>query len=406
MRILALSAQIPYPPTSGKAMRDYSLLTGLARQHRVRLLCLARGKQEVEEAAALARVVPFETAPLPVHSIPRRLAALLFSARPDLVVRTESARFRQLLAGELAGDPPNLLLIEGLEMAAYGLRIQKRRRDLPLVLDEHNAEYLLQQRAWTISREEGRSRLAALYSLIQAGRLARFEARACLAASRVIAVSAADRQALLKIAPRAKIDLVPNGIDTDHYAPRPLPPSPQPTLVFTGQMDYRPNTDAVHWFYAEIWPRIRAEAPDARLYIVGRDPTPAVLALDGQHGVEVTGAVVDDRPWIGQADVYILPMRFGGGIRLKLLQALAMERAVVSTPLGAEGVEGLVDGEHLALAASAEAFAARTVQLLRDPLDRARMGRAGRELVVARYDWQVLLPHFEEILLQAAGRGD
>jgi hypothetical protein len=152
--------------------------------------------------------------------------------------------------------------------------------------------------------------------------LARFETRACLAASRVVAVSTADRRALQEIAPAARIEVVPNGVDTDHYAPRPLPPSPQPALVFTGRMDFRPNADAVLWFCAEIWPRIRAEAPEARFYIVGRDPTPAVIALDGQHGVAVSGAVADDRPWIGQADVYVLPMRFGGGIRFKLLQAL------------------------------------------------------------------------------------
>jgi glycosyltransferase involved in cell wall biosynthesis len=177
-----------------------------------------------------------------------------------------------------------------------------------------------------------------------------------------------------------------------------------PTLVFTGQMGYRPNVDAAVWFCNQVWPRLRAELPAAQLNIVGRDPAPAVLALAQQPGVVVTGAVPDDRPWIGGADVYVLPMRFGGGVRFKLLQALSMARAVVSTPMGADGVEGLADGQHLALADSAPTFAARALELLRDPLARIAMGQAGRELVQAHYDWQVLLPGMEELLLRAAGK--
>ncbi len=408
MRILALSAQLPYPPRHGKAMRDYHLLTGLARRHSVRLLGMARGPAEVEAARPMAAQLPFFSVPLPGHTLPRRLAALFLPGRPDLVQRTDSRRFWGALWAELDTTPPDLLLVEGLEMAAYGLRardeLRCRGRPPRLVLDEHNAEYLLQRRASEVVPRGWRGRLGALYSRVQAGRLTRFEERACLQADQVIAVSPADREALLAIAPRSRIAVVPNGVDTAAYAPLPTEGGPRPlTLVFTGRMDFRPNVDAVQWFCSEIWPRVRAELPGAHFQIVGRDPAPAVRALSAVPGVEVVGAVPDDRPYIGRADLYVLPMRFGGGIRFKLLQALAMARAVVSTPAGAEGVEGLVDGQHLALAETAETFAVGTLRLLHRPEERARLGQAGRELVVARYDWQVILPQLEAALESIAG---
>jgi len=294
------------------------------------------------------------------------------------------------------------LLVEGLEMAAYGLWarrwLTRRGRPAPaLVLDEHNAEYLLQRRAWEIARQSWRWP-AALYSWVQAGRLARFEAQACQAYDHVVAVSPEDRAALLRIAPGTSITVVANGVDTNLYAPLEEPPEGPPRLVFTGRMDFRPNVDAVQWWCDAIWPRIRFDLPEARFQIVGRAPTPAVQALGELAGVEVTGAVPDDKPYIGRADVYVLPMRFGGGIRFKLLQALAMGRAMVSTPLGAEGVEGLVDREHLFLAETAEAFAERTLQLLRHPLLRARLGEAGRDHIRTHYDWRALLPKLEAAL--------
>jgi glycosyltransferase involved in cell wall biosynthesis len=297
-----------------------------------------------------------------------------------------------------------------LEMVAYGFWLRERFRAQgrcfpAIVLDEHNAEYLLQRRAAEIYRQAGR-RLPSLYARVQAHRLERYESSACQAVDVVVAVSAEDRQALLNLVPEARISVVPNGVDTDAYAPLPAGPvSAAPMLVFTGHMGFRPNVDAVQWFCDAIWPRIRAEVPQARLQIVGRDPTPAVRALDVYPGVEVTGPVPDDRPYIGRADLYVLPMRFGGGIRLKLLQALSMARPMVSTSMGAEGVEGLVDGQHLFLADQAESFALRAVQLLRDPSLQRRFGQAGRELVVAGYDWRVLVPRFESILVSAAQEG-
>ncbi len=405
MNLLALSAQIPYPPHHGKAMRDYHLLTGLARRHRVHLLCMAGDPAEAEQARPLADHLSFEVLPRPCHGTVSRLGRLLFSTWPDLFWRTWSGPFCRRLAARVAADPPDLLLVEGLEMAPYALWLQKGRPGLPWVLDGHNAEYLLQRRAWEIARRSPRSWPAALYSRLQAARLARHEARACRLARGVVAVSPQDRQALLRIAPQARIAVVPNGLDTGRYRPPgPRPADGPPLLLFTGHMGYRPNVDAVLWFCREVWPQVRRQFPQARLRIVGREPAPAVCALAGLPGVEVTGPVPDDRPHIAAADLYVLPMRFGGGIRFKLLQALAMERAVLSTTAGAEGVEGLEEGRHLLLADDPDAFARKAVGLLEDPDLRRRLGQAGRALVVRHYDWRVLLPRFEAALQAALER--
>ncbi len=407
MRLLALSAQIPYPPHYGKVMRDYFLLQGLATHHNLELLCMAGEAGEIEAAAPLSATLPFTAVLRPARRLPARLFTLLSSPTPDLVRRCASPAFRRLLGEKLLRQPPDVLLVQGLEMAAHGLwaRDFLRRLGHPLpflILDEHNAEYLLQYRAWETARREGRF-LLALYSRLQAGRLRRFEAQACRAADRVLAVSSTDRAALLRIAPQASIAIVPNGVDCSAYAPLPPSPDPRPpSLVFTGRMDFRPNVDAVQWFCNEIWPRLRAAIAGVRFQIVGRSPTPAVQGLGKIPGVEVVGAVPDDRPYIGRADLYVLPMRFGGGIRIKLLQALSMGRAVVSTPLGAEGVEGLVDGTHLRLATGAEEFAVRVVELLRQPEERLRLGKTGRQLVASRYDWRVLLPRLEAVLEELA----
>lgn len=399
MRILALSAQVPYPPHHGKAMRDYHLLAGLARQHRLELLCLARNDAEVAAAAPLSRQFPFQALIQPAYGLPRRLLDLALSGRPDMVARTWSPALQDILEAHLAEKRPDLLLVEGLEMAGYGLWVRQRWGDIPIVLDEHNAEHLIQQRAWEIARRKFRDYPKALYSWLQAGKLRRFEARACRAFGHVVAVSPDDRRALERLAPGARIAVVPNGLDTEEYAPlqTAAPPGP-PRVVFTGQMSYRPNVDAVQWFGDAVWPRIRERAPEARFQIVGRDPSPQVESLGERPGIEVTGAVPDDRPYIGHADVYVLPMRFGGGVRFKLLQALSMARAMVSTPLGAEGVEGLRDRQHLFLASDAAAFADDVVHLLRHPEERARLGTAGRALIQAHYDWRTLAPRFEAVL--------
>ena len=162
-------------------------------------------------------------------------------------------------------------------------------------------------------------------------------------------------------------------------------------LVFTGSMSYRPNVDAALWFADEVLGRVRAQVPEARFFVVGNRPHPRLSALHERDEVQVTGWVPDVAPFLSAATVYVVPMRMGSGTRLKLLQALAAGKAVVSTPTGAQGLD-VRDGRELRLAANAEDFAQAVVALLQDPAQREALGRAGREFVRTHYDWAVIAP--------------
>jgi glycosyltransferase involved in cell wall biosynthesis len=213
-------------------------------------------------------------------------------------------------------------------------------------------------------------------------------------------VSDADRESFARLYPgaiRQPVHVIPTGVDTDFYRPAPSPPASR-GLVFTGSMDWLPNEDAMIWFCRDVLPLIRAQEPQTTLTIVGRAPTPQVVRLGREAGITVTGTVDDIRPYVGSAAVYIVPLRIGGGTRLKIFEAMSMGKAVVSTSVGAEGLP-VNDGEHLVLADEPAAFAASVVQLMRD-VDRRRMlERAARKLVLDRYDWSAVAGELEHALL-------
>ena len=195
-------------------------------------------------------------------------------------------------------------------------------------------------------------------------------------------------------APGTRVYAIPTGVDSAYFKPDGT--LEQPTrLVFTGSMDWRPNDDAMRWFIDAILPRIRAEVPLARLTVVGRNPSAALREAARGAGVEVTGTVDDVREHVDLAAVYVVPLRVGGGTRLKIFEALAMGKAVVSTTVGAEGLP-LVDGVHFVRADGAEAFAGAVVALLQDGARRRALGQAGRGLVTERYAWTQVARVFEQ----------
>jgi glycosyltransferase involved in cell wall biosynthesis len=300
---------------------------------------------------------------------------------------------------------------EGIEMAPYALVAQDtynekseiRNPKSEIVYDAHNAEYLLQRRAFTTDLASVQRWPKAFYSMVQWWRLRRFEREICLASKRILAVSEVDKAALLRLSSgiERRIKVLPNGVDPDYWSRDAEYPSTAvgdtgEILVFDGSMDFRPNVDAVQWFAREAWPLVRAERPGARFYIVGRNPTREVLALGSIPGITVTGAVDDPRSWVAAATVYVVPMRIGGGVRLKVLQAMAMGCALVSTPVGVEGI-GVQDSKEVVIAASVRSFAQATLSLLSDPQRRAALGHAARETAVAQYAWQTLLPTLDQV---------
>ncbi len=223
-----------------------------------------------------------------------------------------------------------------------------------------------------------------------------------LTAAVILTVSPADKRALSRLATQVgeRIRLLPNGVDPDYWSMEADYPTPEmghgARIVFDGTMDYRPNVDAVVWFTGEVWPLIKQASPDAHFYIVGRNPAQRVKVLGQIPGITVTGQVEDTRGWVAGADVYVVPMRMGGGVRLKVLQAMSIGCAIVSTPMGAEGivVEG---GRDMLLARSAHEFAGDTLALLADSAKGAKLGSTARELAKRKYSWEALLRTLDEL---------
>jgi glycosyltransferase involved in cell wall biosynthesis len=279
------------------------------------------------------------------------------------------------------------------------------RLPCPAVLFAHNVE----SEIWRRHAETGESALKRLLCRTQHRRMLRFEGRTLARFDGVLAVSEADRDTFDKAYPgaiRQPVHVVPTGVDTEYFWPSPSDTASR-ELVFTGSMDWLPNEDAMLFFCRDVLPLIRREEPSVTLSIVGRTPTPAVKALGEQPGVRVTGRVDDVRPFMRGAAVSVVPLRIGGGTRLKIFEAMAMGKAVVSTTIGAEGLP-VVHGSDVMLADDPRSFARAVVELIRDVERRRQLESAARALVVAKYDWSTVAGDLEDALLRfatAPGRG-
>jgi glycosyltransferase involved in cell wall biosynthesis len=211
----------------------------------------------------------------------------------------------------------------------------------------------------------------------------------------VVAVSEAEAKWIRRHAPRVNVTLVPNGVDVDFFRPQPATSLAQ-NVVFTGSMDYPPNIDAVLWFADAILPIARNRLPQLRFVVAGRRPPPEIRALAARPGILITGEVEDIRPHLAEAFAMVVPLRSGGGTRLKILQAMAMSRPVISTTLGAEGL-GVCPGEHLLIADKPELFADSIALLAHSSPSAQRIAEAGRRFALARYDWQQCLRGLEDL---------
>ncbi|MGQ0603282.1 MAG: glycosyltransferase [Anaerolineales bacterium] len=405
MKLLFLTPQLPYPPRQGTAIRNWGLIQHLSRKHSVTVLSFV--EREVLSLPDLLRttVERVVSVPAPQRTRAARLRAL-FAGQADLAQRLASPGYARALEGLLHEQYFDFVHIEALEMATYLLQLKAYTRTAVrayLIFDAHNAEHILQRRAFQTDVRRPARWPAALYSWLQAPRLRRFESETLRAVHAVTCVSEEDAASLRALVPKLSPVLVPNGIDVDDYQPSSVIRQLS-CVVFTGKMDYRPNVDAVLWFAESIWPLIRAQRPEAQFMIVGQKPTARVTALHGQHGVIVTGAVEDARPYIANAGVYVAPLRMGGGTRFKLLEAMALAKPIVSTTLGAEGF-AVQHGRELLLADEPEAFAQAVLDVVSDNARAESLGAAGHAFVRAHYDWSLIIPVVEKIYARLSTDG-
>lgn len=391
MNVLFLSQIVPYPPHGGVLQRGYHLLRELGRGARVHLLAfvhpdalptaatLAESRTALQKFCERVEYFPLWPKASPVHRVVA-LAAGACSSSPFSVLAHRSRAYRRRVSEVLAADRIDLLHVDTIALSQF----VPRSHAVATALTHHNIEsQLMSRRAHVETRW-----LAKRYLRREAKKLGSYEANAAPAFDVNIVVSKHDEETLVRMAPGARTAVVPNGVDIEYFTPD--PEREGPALIYTGGMNMFANRDAVMYFVTDIWPLIRKQEPAVRFYAVGQDPPKELLDMaSADPHVVVTGYVPDIRPLVLKSAVYVVPLRVGGGTRLKVLDAMAMGKALVSTSIGCEGID-VCPGEHLAVADSPEEFAAETLDLLRDKERRLRLGRAARVLVESRYSWPII----------------
>ena len=380
LRVLVLDEEIPFPLNSGKRIRTWNLLRNLSPGHDITFLCY--GKPEDPGLAMLERlgIRVVTVAPLPPsNSFSFYFGAManLFSLWPYSVSRHHTRRFLGAARKLIAAESFDLVHCEWTPYASY----MDASRDLPTLIMAHNMEATVWRR-----RAEHASNLAErVYMGLQAWKMSRFEKHSFAQATRVVTVSAEEQQTAKNWGAHAT-SLVPNGVDTEYLQPM-QEAGERDSLLFLGSLDWQPNRDALLYLLREILPRIQLTHPHVKLRVVGRQPATKLREqVEGLHGVEWVGEVPDIRPYFARAEAVLVPLRIGGGSRIKILESLSMGKAVVTTQIGAEGLD-VVAGEHCLIADSPKAFAQCVTQLLDDPEKAVTLGRNGRNLVVQQYDW-------------------
>jgi sugar transferase (PEP-CTERM/EpsH1 system associated) len=408
MRCLVLSPFVPYPPEDGGRIRIYELLSGLSQRHRVDVLALTEGE------ASLDAVRRLRDEGYDVEAVPHRLrpslragARAVASGRSLYGTVLTSQRFADALRARLRSRAYDIVQCEFAYMGSYA-PVAATNGGPGWVLDSHNVEFRLNETLASVTRGVAGA-LYRRYAAREARLRRREELAYCRRVDRVLAVSATDRAALREAAPELVVDVIPNGVDLDRFAPSGRAEADRPPgAVFVGKMDYRPNVEGIRWFCAEVLPLVRRRIPEFTLTICGSRPTGAIRRLSELGGVLVTGRVPDTRPYLDEAAVVVVPLRAGSGTRLKVLEALAMGRPVLTTSLGAEGLE-LAPGTTVAQADDAVTFGDLVVSLAGDPVERARLGAAGRRAVEERYGWPAAIARLEAVyaeLLEDRGRED
>ncbi|GAB4524235.1 MAG: glycosyltransferase family 4 protein [Anaerolineales bacterium] len=376
--LLFLSRWFPYPPHNGSRIRVYNLLKALRGHYRVTLIAFAEEKVR-PEAMEVMQALCEQVEIIPYRPFqPQRLRALLgfFAPRPRFLVDTYRPEITQRMRTLHAQRQYALVLGSQIDMLPYLERVN----GTPAVLEE--LEISTPYDAWrhaTHPLDRMRRRLTWM--------------KLCLYLQRVLphlqactSVSDVERERIQRVVPAAPpIEVVPNGVDTRHYQGDFAPPE-EDALIYNGALTYQANFDAMAYFLREIYPLVRARRPKAHLRITGKTMGVPVERLPLDEGVTLTGYLEDIRPAVARAWVTVVPLRVGGGTRLKILESLALGTPVVSTSKGAEGLD-LEDGKHLLIADNPQDFSAAVLRLLEDPELRARLAAQGRARVRQHYDW-------------------
>lgn len=389
MKILFIATNLPVPANNGRAIRNLSMIQALhAIGHKLSLIAYAT-KERPKDLGPLSKycqsidLLEFEMKYLAEHTAYRSRLKCLLSFKPYSVERYRSAAMRAKIQKQLTGNRYDLIVSDGL-FALVNVPVT----NIPIILDCHNIEHMVLKRYAGLERDFSKQ----LYARFESFLLRRAERNSCNRARLAMVCSEIDLAAIKQLRPDLQACVVPNVVDTDFI--RPFGQSPagpiDPVILFPGVMDWYPNRDAVEYFIRSILPRICREYPRLRFIVAGRNPPAQFIEqFRSEPHVEFTGAVPDMRPYLASATVVIVPMRVGGGTRIKILEACAAGKPVVSTTLGAEGLR-LEAGKEIFLADDPAEFAQTVIKLHRDPALCEAIARSSRSAIAERYSQAAL----------------
>jgi glycosyltransferase involved in cell wall biosynthesis len=392
MKILWVSPFFLHPTDRGGQIRTLGTLKELHKRHEIHFCALnasgnTEGPRRAAEYSTRSFAVPHD--PIPRTSpriIPQLLQAIL-SPMPLAVSRYRSKALQRLIAERLAAEHYDSVVCDFLACAPNFADIATA------VLFQHNVETTI----WQRHAEQTTSSLRRRFFAIQARKMAAYEAEICRNSRFVIAVSDIDARRMRNDFSVSRVASVSTGVDVDSLAPSAQAESVG-DLIFSGSMDWLPNIDAMEYFLKEIFPLIRAELPATTLTIAGRAPDERVVrAAEGLNGVTITGSVPDMRPYLWGSKLSIIPLRIGGGTRLKVYESMAAGVPIVSTTIGAEGLTYTV-GRDLLIGDTPAQFASQCVRMLRDGKDRAALAAHALQLVQENFSWAAVTQEFEAIL--------
>jgi glycosyltransferase involved in cell wall biosynthesis len=405
LHVVVVDEELPYPTNTGKRIRTLNLLVRLARRHHVALMTRRNLKaEEVGPASDYLRrrgievivvdsALPPRTAVSGGPALYARLAASLMSPRPYVVDANDSPALREAVRSYDRDHEVDLWQSEWTPYAEALRDIEPGRK----VIVAHNIESLI----WRRYHETETSPARRWYIGLQRRKFEKYERRVFREVRTVVTVSAPDAELARTLFAAPRVAVVENGVDTAYFRPT-APRASRGPILFLGSLDWRPNLDAADQLLKVIFPAVRAEDAAARLQVVGRTPPDWLRQrVAATPGVELHSDVPDVRPFLAQAAVMVVPLRIGGGSRLKILEALAAGTPVISTRVGAEGLETR-DGEHLVTVERCEDMARAILDQVRDEAATALMTRAGRRLVEQRYDWDILADRLDAIWRDAA----
>lgn len=400
MKILWVKAGGLVPPDTGGKIRSYNILRELARQQSVTFFSFYAAHDN--DAHAELESIFAQVVRVPLHlPAPKSASEILeygvrlFSSDPYNITKYCRPEVRRRLQNLLKQNQYDVIICDF--MAAAGVIPWNSRT--PKVLFTHNVEAMI----WRRHYEVATNRVWKAISLREWRKMEAAELRYLNLADHVLTVSETDRDAFAAFLPPAKITVIPTGVDVEYFRPIAVDETPN-SLVFTGSMDWLPNEDGILYFAEAILPLIRRQCPDVSLEVVGRSPSRKLQALaEADKSIRLTGWVEDIRPFLARGSICIVPLRIGGGTRLKIFEAMAMGKATISTSVGAEGLP-VQSGENIILADSTADFANFVLSLLGDAQERRRLGHAARTLVQEKYSWTKVAESFARTLQEVTSQ--